>query len=244
MVTLFPELFGGPLAVGPIKRARELGALGVSLHQLRDYAGGRHLQVDDVPYGGGQGMVMKPEPLVAAIEHIAAVERPRRILLAARGARFDQRRAAALAGEASLLLVCGRYEGVDERVRAHVDEEISIGDYVLSGGELPALVVLDAIARLLPGVLGNAASAPDDSFATGLLEHPQYTRPWTFGDVAVPEILGSGDHAAIHRWRREQALRITFERRPDLLRTAPLDDADRAFLRSLGWREAADPADG
>jgi len=211
--------------------------LHVSLHQLRDYATGRHLQVDDVPYGGGPGMVMKPEPLVAAIEHVAAAEQPRRILLAARGARFDQRRAAALATEPSLLLVCGRYEGVDERARAHVDEELSIGDYVLSGGELAALVVLDAIARLLPGVLGNEASAPDDSFATGLLEHPQYTRPWTFEGVAVPEVLGSGDHAVVRRWRREEALRITFERRPDLLRTAALDDADRAFLRTLGWRE-------
>jgi tRNA (guanine37-N1)-methyltransferase len=210
--------------------------LRVSLHQLRDYAEGRHLQVDDVPYGGGPGMVMKPEPLVAAIEHVAAVERPHRVLLAARGERFDQRRAAALAGETSLLLVCGRYEGVDERVRAHVDEELSIGDYVLSGGELAALVILDAIARLLPGVLGNEASAPDDSFVTGLLEHPQFTRPWTFEGAAVPDVLASGDHAAVRRWRREEALRITFERRPDLLATAPLDDADRSFLRTLGWR--------
>jgi tRNA (guanine37-N1)-methyltransferase len=191
--------------------------------------------VDDVPYGGGQGMVMKPEPLVAAIEHVAAADRPRRILLAARGARFDQRRAAALAGDASLLLVCGRYEGVDERVSAYVDEELSIGDYVLSGGELAALAVLDAVARLLPGVLGNIASAPDDSFATGLLEHPQYTRPWTFRDVAVPDVLGSGDHGAIRRWRREQALRTTLARRPDLLDVASLDDADRTFLRTLGW---------
>lgn len=211
----------------------------MSLHQLRDYAGGRHLQVDDVPYGGGQGMVMKPEPLVAAIEHVAAADRPRRILLGARGARFDQRRAQALAGETALLLVCGRYEGVDERVRAAVDEELSVGDYVLSGGELAALVVLDAIARLLPGVLGNEASAPDDSFATGLLEQPQYTRPWTFRGVAVPDVLGSGDHAAIRRWRREEALRTTLERRPDLLEVAALDDADRAFLRRLGW-----PRDG
>ncbi len=191
--------------------------------------------MDDVPYGGGQGMVMKPDPLVAAIEHVAAADRPRRILLAARGARFDQRRAETLARDPSLLLVCGRYEGVDERVRAYVDEEMSIGDYVLSGGELAALIVLDAIARLLPGVLGSAASAPDDSYASGLLEHPQYTRPWTFRGVAVPDVLGSGDHGAIRRWRREQALRTTLERRPDLLDVASLDDADRAFLRTLGW---------
>jgi tRNA (guanine37-N1)-methyltransferase len=223
--------------VGPLKRARELGVLDVSLHQLRDHASGRHLQVDDVPYGGGQGMVMMAGPLVAAIEHAAAAERPRRILLAARGTRFDQPRAATLAREESLLLVCGRYEGVDERVSGWVDEELSIGDYVLSGGELAALVVLDAVARLLPGVLGNDASAPDDSFATGLLEHPQYTRPWTFRGIDVPDVLGSGDHAAIRRWRREQMLRTTLARRPDLLRTAALDDADRAALRALGWRE-------
>jgi len=213
--------------------------LEVSLHQLRDYAGGRHLQVDDVPYGGGQGMVMKPEPLVAAIEHVAAVDTPRRILLAARGARLDQRRVDTLAREQSLLLVCGRYEGVDERVVAYVDEELSIGDFVLSGGELAAAVVLDAVARQLSGVLGNAASAPDDSFATGLLEHPQYTRPWTFRGLEVPDVLGSGDHEAIRRWRRQQALRTTFERRRDLLPRAPLDDGDRAFLRGLGWRDTS-----
>jgi tRNA (guanine37-N1)-methyltransferase len=218
----------------------------VSLHQLRDYASGRHLQVDDVPYGGGQGMVMKAEPLVAAIEHVSASERPRRVLLAARGSRFDQERAAALAKEASVLLVCGRYEGVDERVSAWIDEELSIGDYVLSGGELGALVVLDAVARLLPGVLGNEASAPDDSFATGLLEHPQYTRPWTFRGAGVPDVLGSGDHAAIRRWRREQTLRTTLARRPDLLDRARLDDDDRVVLRALGWtpRERGRSGDG
>ncbi len=199
---------------------------------MRDYAGGKHLQVDDVPYGGGQGMVMKPEPLLAAIAHVAAADAPRRILLSPRGPRLDQRRLAALAREQSLLLVCGRYEGVDERVMAAIDEELSIGDYVLSGGELAALVVLDGIARLLPGVLGNDASAPDDSFATGLLEHPQYTRPWSDD---VPAVLGSGDHTAIRRWRRQQALRLTLERRPDLLATATLDADDRAFLRTLGW---------
>ncbi len=230
-------MFGSPLAAGPLRRAREIGALEVSLHQLRDYASGRHLQVDDVPYGGGQGMVMKPEPLLAAIAHVSAAESPRRILLSPRGPRLGQERLGALAKEPSLLLVCGRYEGVDERVLAAIDEELSIGDYVLSGGELAALVVLDGIARLLPGVLGNDASAPDDSFATGLLEHPQYTRPWTHDGADVPAVLGSGDHAAIRRWRRQEALRLTLERRPDLLVTAPLDAAARAFLRSLGWRD-------
>ena len=237
VLTLFPEMFGSPLAAGVLRRARERGLLEISLHQLRDYAGGRHLQVDDTPYGGGQGMVMKPEPLVAAIEHIAAGDSPRRILLAPQGVVFNDARARALASEPSLLLICARYEGLDERVKAHVDEELSIGDYVLSGGELPALVVLDAVARLLPGVLGNEASPADDSFATGLLEHPQYTRPEDFRGTRVPEILLSGDHTAIARWRRDQSLRQTFERRPDLLITVPLDATDRAFLRKLGWRD-------
>jgi tRNA (guanine37-N1)-methyltransferase len=233
---VLPELLGSALAAGPLKRARELGVLEVHLHHLRDFAGGKHLQVDDVPYGGGQGMVLKPEPLVAAIEHVMATDTPRRILLAARGPRLDHARVAALAREPSLLLVCGRYEGVDERVLDWIDEEVSIGDFVLSGGEPAAIVLLDAIARLLPGVLGNAASAPDDSFATGVLEHPQYTRPADFRGRSVPGVLGSGDHAAIARWRREQALRLTLERRPDLLDVAPLSDPDRAFLRTLGWR--------
>ena len=235
LLTIFPELFGGPLATGPIRIAREKGLLDVAVHDLRDYTTDKHLVVDDVPYGGGQGMVMKPEPLVAAIEHIAADGGSRRILLAARGACFTQSKASELARFPSLLFVCGRYEGVDERVAAVVDEELSIGDYVLSGGELAALAVLDAIVRLLPGVLGNEASPIDDSFATGLLEGPQYTRPAEFRGARVPDVLLSGDHAVIARWRREQALRTTLARRPDLLDTAPLDDADRAFLRGLGW---------
>ena len=240
VLTLFPEMFGSPLAAGVLRRARELATLEVWLHQLRDYAGGRHLQVDDTPYGGGQGMVMKPGPVVAAIEHITATDSPRRILLSPQGAVLSHARARALACERSLLLICARYEGLDERVKAHVDEELSIGDYVLSGGELPALVVLDAVARLLPGVLGNEASPADDSFATGLLEHPQYTRPEDFRGTRVPEILLSGDHTAIARWRREQSLRLTLERRPDLLTTASLDARDRAFLRKLGWRDKED----
>ncbi len=234
-VTIFPELFGGPLATGPIRIAREKGLLDVAVHDLRDYATDKHLVVDDVPYGGGQGMVMKPEPLAAAIEHVAADGAPRRILLAARGVPFAQAKAGELARLPSLLFVCGRYEGVDERIAPLVDEEISIGDYVLSGGELAALVVLDAVVRLVPGVLGNEASPTDDSFATGLLEGPQYTRPAAFRGTHVPDVLLSGDHAAIARWRREQALATTLARRPDLLATAPLDDDDRAYLRRLGW---------
>lgn len=235
VLALFPEILGGALAAGVPRRARECGALTVSLHQIRDYATDRHLQVDDTPYGGGQGMVMKPEPLVAAIEHVSAVGRPRRVLLSPRGARFTQEGARALAGQPAVLLVCGRYEGVDERVAAAVDEELSIGDYVLSGGEVAALVVIDAVARLLPGVLGNAASPEDDSYTTGLLEHPQYTRPEEFRGARVPDVLLSGDHAAVARWRREESLRTTLARRPDLLSRASLDASDRAFLRSLGW---------
>jgi tRNA (guanine37-N1)-methyltransferase len=236
VIALFPEILGSPLAAGILQRARERGVFDVFLHQLRDYATGRHLQVDDAPYGGGQGMVIGPEPLVAAITHASATDAPRRILLSARGPRFDHARAEALAGEHSLLLVCGRYEGVDERVTAYVDEELSIGDYVLTGGELAALVVIDAVVRLLPGAVGNEASPRDDSYARGLLEHPQYTRPEVFRGVRVPDVLFSGDHAAIARWRRDESLRTTLERRPDLLVHAPLDADDRAFLRSLGWR--------
>jgi tRNA (guanine37-N1)-methyltransferase len=236
VLALFPEILAAGLAAGIIKRARESGVVEFHLHQLRDYATGKHLQVDDTPYGGGQGMVMKPEPLVAAIEHVASADRPRRVLLSARGARFTQARAAALASEPALLLVCGRYEGVDARVESFVDEELSIGDYVLTGGEPAALVVIDAVVRLLAGALGNERSAEDDSFSAGLLEHPQYTRPEEFRGVRVPDVLLSGDHAAIARWRREESLRRTLAQRPDLLPQAMLDDGDRAFLGALGWR--------
>jgi tRNA (guanine37-N1)-methyltransferase len=237
VVSLFPEMFGAPLAAGILRRARAGGLLEVFLHRLRDYAGGIHLQVDDAPYGGGGGMVMKPEPLVAAIEHAGAVDRPRRILLSPKGVPFCQARARALAREPALLLVCGRYEGIDERVVRHVDEELSIGDYVLTGGELAALVVIDAVARLLPGVLGNALSPADESHTAGLLEYPQFTRPEEFRGHRVPEVLLGGDHAAIARWRRRESLRLTLERRPDLLARTPLDDGDREFLRSLGWHD-------
>ena len=236
VLALFPEILGPALATGILGRARARGVVDVFLHQLRDYATDRHQQVDDTPYGGGQGMVMKPEPLVTAIEHVSEPDRPRRILLSPKGNLFTDARARALAAEPSVLLVCGRYEGVDERVLAAVDEELSIGDYVLSGGEVPALVVLDAVVRLLPGALGNAASPADDSHAAGLLEHPQYTRPEEFRGARVPDVLLSGDHGAIARWRRREALRTTLARRPDLLPHAGLDDEDRAFLRALGWR--------
>jgi len=236
VLSLFPEMLGSPLAGGVLGRARERGLVEIFLHRLRDYASGRHLQVDDTPYGGGQGMVMMPGPLVTAIEHVAAADRPRRILLSPRGTPFSDARARALASAPALLLVCARYEGVDERVTAFVDEELSIGDYVLSGGEPAALVVIDAVVRLLPGAVGNAASPEEESYAAGLLEHPQYTRPEEFRGVRVPDVLLSGDHAAIARWRREESLRLTLARRPDLLARVPLGDKDLAFLRTLGWR--------
>ena len=237
VLALFPEMLASPLAAGVLRRARERGVVEIFLHQLRDYASGRHLQVDDAPYGGGAGMVIAPEPLVAAIEHVAAADRPRRILLSARGVPFDDARARTLAREPALLLVCPRYEGVDERVAAYVDEELSIGDYVLTGGELAALVVMDAVVRLLPGAVGNESSPDQESYAEGLLEHPQYTRPEEFRGARVPEVLLGGDHAAIARWRRDEALRATLARRPDLLARAPLSDEDRTFLRGLGWRD-------
>ena len=235
VISLFPDMFGSPIAAGVIGRARQRGLVDIHLHQLRDYAHGRHLQADDTPYGGGQGMVMLAEPVVDVIEHVAATDRPHRILLSPRGMPFTDAKARALARAPALLLVCARYEGLDERVAAYVDEEISIGDYVLSGGELAALVIIDAVVRLLPGAVGNEASARDESFAAGLLEHAQYTRPEEFRGARVPDVLLGGDHAAIARWRREDALRTTLARRPDLLAHAALSDDDRAFLRRLGW---------
>lgn len=218
VVTVFPELFASPLAVGIPKRARERGVLRVSLIDLRDYTHDRHRSTDDTPYGGGQGMVMKVEPIVDALEAIATgAPRAHRVLLSPRGRTLDHARVASLATHDDLVLICGRYEGVDERVANFVDEELSIGDYVLSGGELGAMVLIDAITRLLPGALGNAESAHAESFATGLLEHPQFTRPESFRGHAVPPVLLSGDHAAIEAWRDAEARTLTARLRPDLL---------------------------
>jgi len=237
VLTVFPEMFAGSLATGILGRARARGLVEVALHHLRDHAHGAHLAVDDTPYGGGPGMVMTPAPLVAGIKHITAPAPTHTILLSARGAPLTQARVRTLAGMDRLLLVCGRYEGVDERVVRYTDEEVSIGDYVLSGGEPAALVLIDAVVRLLPGAVGNAISPVEESFSGGLLEYPQYSRPATFDGLEVPAVLRSGDHEAIARWRRQEALRATFERRPDLLRQAPLDDDDRRFLRALGWQD-------
>ncbi|RMF85793.1 MAG: tRNA (guanosine(37)-N1)-methyltransferase TrmD [Nitrospirae bacterium] len=238
VLTLFPEFFEGPLSCSILGRARAAGRIEVHLHQLRDWATDRHRTVDDYPFGGGSGMVLKPGPLVAAIRDLKRRFDPHVVLLSAAGLPFRQARARAFARlERPLLLVCGRYEGVDERVvELVVDEELSVGDFVVTGGEIPALAVIDAVARLLPGVLGDDASSQEESFSEGLLEYPQYTRPREFEGREVPEVLLSGHHAEIARWRRRASLRRTLERRPELLEGAPLTEEDRAYLAQLGWR--------
>jgi len=221
VLTLFPEFIEAGARVGVLGRAIDAGVFRVRAHQLRDWSGGSPHPLDDSPYGGGPGMVMRAEPIYAAVDEISArYSIGRRILLTPQGAPFTQADARRLAAaDQSLLLLCGRYEGVDERVRPLFDEEISIGDYVLTGGEIPALVVIDAVARLVPGVLGSAASPDSESFSDpGLLEYPQYTRPAEFRGMAVPPVLTSGNHAEIERWRREQAAARTSARRPDLAR--------------------------
>ena len=235
MFTLFPDMFRGPLAESMLKRAQEAGLLSVAIHDIRAYTSDKHHVCDDTPYGGGGGMILKPEPIFSAVESVLGA-RPACpvILLTPQGRLFSQKVAVELAGQERLALICGRYEGVDDRVRQHlVTDEISIGDYVLTGGELPAMVLLDAVARLLPGVLGARWAAEEDSHATGLLEGPHYTRPAVFRDWAVPEVLTSGDHARIQRWHRQQALLRTWQRRPEMLLSASLDGKDRAFLSAL-----------
>jgi tRNA (guanine37-N1)-methyltransferase len=220
VITLFPEMFDSPFGSGLIGRATRQGLLSIVTHPLREHGLGNYRQVDDTPYGGGSGMVMRPEPIASAIDAVAA-ERPGlwRILMTPQGELLDQALVRELAArQPGLLLVCGRYEGIDERVRSLVDQEISIGDYVLSGGELPAMVVIEAVARLIAGVLGNPDSLQEESFAEAMLEYPQYTRPEEFRGMPVPKILLSGDHAKIRDWRREQARERTRRRRPGLLR--------------------------
>lgn len=233
--TLFPELFPPYLNESILKRAQESDLIEIGLHNIRDWAMDKHKVTDDVPYGGGGGMVMKPEPIFNAIE--AVLGSPPScpvILLTPQGRPFTQDLAKELAQETHLGLLCGRYEGVDERVRTHLlSDEISLGDFVLTGGELPALVLIDAVARLIPGVLGDPEAAQNDSHASGLLEHPHYTRPQVFRDWEVPEILRSGDHGKIAKWRRMQALKRTAERRPDLLDSLEITDEERVFLEEI-----------
>jgi len=218
IITLFPEMFGDPFEVSILKRAQEKGLIKIELHNLRDYCKDKHRVTDDLPYGGGVGMVMKPEPLITAIEAVKSSQpEVRTLLMTPQGKKFEQNDAVRLAQYSSLALVCGRYEGIDERVRGFVDEEISIGDYILTGGELASMVVIEAVARLIPGVLGDADSLQEESFNTPMLEAPQYTRPRVFKGMEVPEVLLSGNHSEIEQWRRQQALKRTKERRPDLL---------------------------
>jgi tRNA (guanine37-N1)-methyltransferase len=221
VVTIFPEMVESALPYGIVRRTLESGRLRVRVHDLREWGHGPHRQVDDAPFGGGGGMVLMPEPLFSAVEAVERLEpaaRTHRILLSPRGDRCGQDDLARLAAEPRLLVICGRYEGVDERVREHLaDEELSIGDYVLSGGELPALVIIEGVARLQPGALGDPRGADRDSFASGLLDWPQYTRPATFRGLSIPEVLLSGDHGKIAKWRQDKSLELTRQRRPDLL---------------------------
>jgi tRNA (guanine37-N1)-methyltransferase len=250
IVTIFPAMIEQPLAAGILGRAIESGTLDVKVHDLRDFTTDRRRVVDDVPYGGGPGMVLKPEPIFRALDAIEADRgRPSAVVMTSpQGTRFTQDEAERLSRAAHIVFLCGRYEGVDERVRARVTEELSIGDYVLSGGELPALVLIDAIARLVPGVVGDGRSVAEDSFSRGLLDFPHYTRPaelsvWgpgrvdpanrSGGTVKVPDVLLSGNHAEIRRWRKREALTRTLDRRPDLLAAASLDEEERQILREL-----------
>ena len=242
VITLFPGLFPGPLGESIIGRALDSGVVELHLHNLRDHGEGPHKVVDDTAFGGGPGMVLKAGPLAAAVEEVrhgmgegSGSETPV-VLMDPQGERLTQQVVDRFAGLDEMIIISGRYEGIDERVRQRlVTHEISIGDYVLTGGELPAMVFIEAIARRVPGVLGGEGSGKADSFASGLLQHPQYTRPAVWEDEAVPEILLSGDHARVDRWRREQSLLRTLQRRPDLLETAVLSDDDVVFLREQGW---------
>ena len=221
VITIFPEMFGDPLNASIVKRAQEKGLIKIAVHNLRDHCTDKHRVTDDIPYGGGVGMVMKPEPLIRAIEALRTAQpESRTLLMTPQGKGFRQNDAERLTEYPALTLVCGRYEGIDERVRSFVDEEVSIGDYILTGGELASMVVIDAVTRLLPGVLGDADSLKEESFNQSLLEAPQYTRPRVFRNMEVPEVLLSGNHAEIERWRQQQALKRTEERRPDLLSKA------------------------
>ena len=242
ILTLFPQMFQGPFSTGILERARENKLVSINLHNIRDYTHDKHHTADDYAFGGGAGMILKPEPIFEALESIKADIKPGGgdlpvILLTPQGRLFSQQVAQELSRYSRLILICGHYEGVDERVAEHlVTDEISIGDYVLSGGELAAMVVVDAVVRLLPGVLGSEASLEDDSHVTGLLEYPQYTRPAVYKEWSVPEVLLSGNHAQVSKWRREQALRRTLERRPELLDRAELSREERQLvdrLRSL-----------
>lgn len=245
ILTLLPEVFSPYLQASILQKASERGLVDIHLHNIRDWTHDKHHTTDDLPYGGGGGMVMKPEPVFEAVESVLGAPTGSPIpviLLTPQGRVFNQSIAQELSRHERIVLLCGRYEGVDERIRQYlVSDEISIGDYVLTGGELPAMILVDAVSRLLPGVLGDPDGAEDDSHASGLLEYPHYTRPPEFRGWRVPEILLSGDHAKIARWRREQSLLRTCQRRPDLLAAAQVDEKERQFLKSLEQDEQGRP---
>jgi len=244
IVTIFPRMVEAGLAEGVVSRGIERGLVDVQVYDLRDYTADRHRSVDDVPYGGGPGMVMKPEPLARAVDAIRARRGAPEavVLLSPQGRPFTQAEAVRLSRLPHLVLLCGRYEGVDERVRTAVaTDELSIGDYVLSGGELAALVVVDAVSRLIPGVVGDARSVEEESFSRGLLDYPHYTRPPEFAGQAVPGVLLSGHHEEVRRWRKKTALRRTLERRPELLTSAALDDEERAMLQEIRNEQEREP---
>ncbi|MDK2931020.1 MAG: tRNA (guanine37-N1)-methyltransferase [Bacillota bacterium] len=243
VLTLFPGMFSGPLSESIVARARERGLVEIHIHDIREFTRDKHKVTDDYPFGGGAGMVMKPEPIFAAVEHVMGdvAEPGRVILMSPQGSVFTQQMAMRLAQERHLVFICGHYEGVDERVRqALVHEEISIGDYILTGGELPAMVVIDALTRLIPGVLDEESVAAE-SFTSGLLDYPQYTRPREFRGMTVPEVLVSGDHEKVRIWRRKEALARTLERRPDLLRKASLTPEDLRLLEEIKRDKAGEP---
>lgn len=239
ILTLFPEFFQSPLDVSILKRAQEKKLVKFDLVNIRDFSRDKHKKVDDYPYGGGCGMVMKPEPIFEAVEAVQKelTSNPRIILLTPQGRTFNHDFALELSQERELVFICGHYEGIDERVRSLVTDEVSIGDFVLTGGEIPALAIVDATVRLIPGVLGSSHSPLDESFCEGLLEYPQYTRPEVYRGMKVPDVLLSGNHQEIARFRRRQALIRTFEKRPDLLQEVELSDEERDFLRRLKNRE-------
>lgn len=236
ILTLFPEMFDGVFQNSILKKAQDKEQFTYQLVNFRNYSNNKHNKVDDYPYGGGAGMVLSPQPIFDAVESITAdkEKQPRIVLMCPQGEKYNQKKAEELAKEEHLIFICGHYEGYDERIRTHlVTDEISIGDYVLTGGELGAMVVVDSIVRLLPDVLGNEESAIQDSFSTGLLEHPHYTRPANFRGLEVPDVLLSGNHAKIENWRKQESLKRTYYRRKDLLDSIPLTDSDKKFLNTL-----------
>lgn len=236
VLSLFPEMFEGVFHSSILKRAQEQGAAALKVTDFREFSENKHKKVDDYPYGGGAGMVLKPEPLFAAVESVTEnSSKPRVVLMCPQGERFTQKKAEELAKEEHIVFICGHYEGYDERIREHlVTDEISLGDFVLTGGEIASMAIIDSVVRLLPEVLGNEQSAVEDSFSTGLLEHPQYTRPASFRGMDVPDVLMSGNHAEIEKWRQQQAFERTAQRRPELLEDAPLSPLQQRLFEQ--WK--------